>query len=440
MRRWSVHRWVVLGMTVVVLASLAAWWSSRGPLPRVLRIATAQPTGLYHKLGGELAERLRARTRRKVELVDTAGSIENAERLAAGDVDLAVLQATALREGTVTLGDVAVLAPLYPEVLHVIVRADSTVREVPDLFGRAITLGPPRSGMRESARVLLDHYRIGIDDLRRNDAFFGDLATDSDIEGAIVTTGLDNPGLCALLDAGEYRLIPILDAGAIAMRHPFFKEFTVPRGFFDERPAVPDVDTPTVATTAVLAARKDASSRLVREALGALYERDLRATFPHLIPEREALAHSPVPIHPTARSFLDPYGGIDIVAAFIESISGIKELLVGLVALIYLGVDLLRRLNRRGRDRELAAKKNRLDEFLQRTLKIERAQMETEDPSRLREYLREVTRVKIEAIEQLTEEELRADQAFQIFLMQCANLSRKIQGRLSLLHAERGAR
>ncbi|MEM7393105.1 MAG: hypothetical protein AAF492_12240, partial [Verrucomicrobiota bacterium] len=42
-------------------------------------------------------------------------------------------------------------------------------------------------------------------------------------------------------------------------------------------------------------------------------------------------------------------------------------------------------------------------------------------------YLDEITEIKLTALHELTDEALRADQTFSIFLMQCANLISKIQ-------------
>ena len=45
----------------------------------------------------------------------------------------------------------------------------------------------------------------------------------------------------------------------------------------------------------------------------------------------------------------------------------------------------------------------------------------------LRNFLDEVTAIKLQALRELTEEGLRGDQAFSIFLDQCAGLRNKIQ-------------
>ena len=84
----------------------------------------------------------------------------------------------------------------------------------------------------------------------------------------------------------------------------------------------------------------------------------------------------------------------------------------------------------------LSELKEHLDTYLEATIRIERAQLETDDVSALKGYLDEVTRIKLEALEELTHEDLRGDRMFSIFLTQCAHLIRKIQGKIDLKSKE----
>ena len=69
--------------------------------------------------------------------------------------------------------------------------------------------------------------------------------------------------------------------------------------------------------------------------------------------------------------------------------------------------------------------------LLDETIRIETEQMNTEDPKQLRGYLDEVTRIKLGALDELTDEDLRGDQMFTIFLTQYSNLS-KLQLKINL--------
>jgi TRAP transporter TAXI family solute receptor len=412
-------------MVLVLVGSALTWWMTLDPLPRTIRIVTAARGGLYYRFATVLAERLEERTGRSVEVVETQGSVENLELLESGGAQLAILQAT-----SVPLEEISVLAPLWSEPLQVLARRSTGITSVADLEGRRISIGREGSGMRESARFLLERYGISLPDAAESRRYFGDMLEDPSIEAAIVTTGIHNPDLLAVLRSGDFVLLEIDQADAIGMSSPMFEALTLPRGIYLGRPAIPAVPLHCVATTAVLSAADDCSPRLVKETLGALYERDLRRDFPTLLPRWEALALAPVPLHPTAQEFFDPYRGLSTIANLIESLSGIKELIFGLGALGYLAWDQIRRVRLREKERLLHLQKERLDTYLQRTIEVERASMRTQDVKQLEAYLDSVTRLKLEAIDQLTGEELLGDRMFLIFLTQCANLIRKIQGRI----------
>ena len=58
------------------------------------------------------------------------------------------------------------------------------------------------------------------------------------------------------------------------------------------------------------------------------------------------------------------------------------------------------------------------------------------DVDELQEDLDKVTAIKLEALPELTEAEMRCDLAFSIFLDQCASLINKIQLKILDYHAE----
>jgi TRAP transporter TAXI family solute receptor len=419
------HRIAAIVMVVIIVGSVATWYFTRDRLPSRLRLATGSGGGLYHELGELYAAQLSARLDRPIEVLTTAGSVENVELLREGGADLAIVQG-----GSASLEGLGVLAPLYEEVLHIIVRAGSDIEDPAMLEGRAVALGPTGSGTRDAALQVLAHYDIDPSNLAMSEHYFTALETEPELEAAFAISGYLNPDLKRLLASGRYRLVALDQAEAFALLHTHFEATQIPRGIFGGHSACPAEPTPTVATRAYLVADRDASGLLVVEALDALYDGSVRDSFPILTGRQQATETTVVTLHPEAGRYFDPYGGIDLVASFMESLAAGKELLLAVGA----GVFLIWERYRRARERETEAlvkqQKEHLDDFLNRTLVIERAQMETDDPEILHEHLREVTRIKLTALEELTHEDLRGDQMFQIFLMQCANLIRKIQARL----------
>jgi hypothetical protein len=201
---------------------------------------------------------------------------------------------------------------------------------------------------------------------------------------------------------------------------------------------VPDADLATIATTSVLAARRDAPARLVQAALDAVYEHDLRRVLPTLIGRDVAATWTELPRHPAAADYFDPYAGLGLLANFMESLAALKELLFALGAAAYLGWNRYRRREEEQRAIVVRREKERLDALLDETIRVEREQMESDSPSALRGYLDVVTGIKLQALEELTHEDLRGDVRFAIFLQQCANLIRKIQAKLDVVLREGG--
>ena len=136
---------------------------------------------------------------------------------------------------------------------------------------------------------------------------------------------------------------------------------------------------------------------------------------------------SPVALHPVSRSFLNPPDHINRIAQIMDTLAAFKELSVAFAAGLYLLWTRRKRLRETIQAEMVQLQKDRLDVFLEKTLEVEHAQMDTVDIAELQEFLDKVTQIKLAALTQLTHEELRSDQAFSIFLLQCVNLISKIQ-------------
>ena len=161
--------------------------------------------------------------------------------------------------------------------------------------------------------------------------------------------------------------------------------------------------------------------------MDALYQGDLGHKFPDLIPKDKAKDYlHGMPVHEAALEYYYPFD-YGYLRGLIQSMHATKELLVALCAGLYLLWRLRYRRVKKQREAEVVANRVRLDGFVDRTIAIESAQMGVTDPQRLTEFLEEVTRIKLEALDELTDAELRGDRVFSIFLTQCANLINKLQ-------------
>jgi len=415
-------RWILLG---AVIAAIVIWFVTRETLPREIKIATGEEGGLYHRVAERLREHLAKRTGRRVVLCPSRGSIENVKRLREGTVHLAILQA-----GTVSTRGLAVAAPLYAEPVYVIVRKGSEIASAQDLRGRHVALGPEGSGMRASATALLKHCDIEPESLPDSTRYFAELASTPSLEAAIVTCGMLNHDLHELMGDGQYDLLPLVNARALSIHHPYFTPITIPCGLFRPEPPVPAHPVETVATTAVLAVREDAPGVLVEAVLHTLYEDYLSIEGPSLVPAREAREWELLPTHGATRSYHDPYEGMGLLANLLEGLAGIKELLVAAGAGLYLLWRRRRRLQKEHDLTLLETQRVALEGLMDETVRIEQAQMSCVDADELERFLDDVTMLKLKALGELSHKDLRGDRLFLIFLIQCANLIRKIQSKL----------
>jgi hypothetical protein len=214
------------------------------------------------------------------------------------------------------------------------------------------------------------------------------------------------------------------------MRHPSFLITTIPPGLYPGTPPAPREPVRTVAVTALLAGRANLSDRLIREVLAALYESDMRSSFPAVMSAKAAKDYDAVVMHPSVADYHNPAAALNRVSQALELISKSREALFGLIAFAILVWSWVRRRRERLAAAADRVQKQKLDDFIARTLSVELEQMEVTNPEQLRPFLRRVTQIKQEALRELTSEKVRGDQLFAIFLSQCAALSEKIQMRM----------
>jgi hypothetical protein len=126
----------------------------------------------------------------------------------------------------------------------------------------------------------------------------------------------------------------------------------------------------------------------------------------------------------------DPAAAFKRLSQVMELLSKSKEGLFGVVTGALVVWGWLRRRREHVAAEADKVQKQKLEDFIGRTLTVELEQMDVTEPEELRAYLRQVTHIKQEALKELTSEKVRGDQLFAIFLSQCAALSEKIQMRM----------
>ena len=200
---------------------------------------------------------------------------------------------------------------------------------------------------------------------------------------------------------------------------------------------VPAEAIETVGATAYLATRRDASEEFRKGPADCSARRGAVHGISKSDPLSSRVGHdSGAGTDTSARQYFSPPDQLGVFTNVLESLAAMKELILALTALGWLIWDRWKRLQAEERERILAAQKDFLDSFLEKTLDIESAQMRTTDPIELQQHLDKVTQIKLDALRELTHEDLRSDRAFIIFLTQCANLINKIQYKILDAHQQ----
>ncbi|QDU57282.1 TAXI family TRAP transporter solute-binding subunit [Aeoliella mucimassa] len=432
---------LVWGFVLLVITSAVVGLMRRDRLPSTIRVATGEEHGLYHQVWLAIKPLLEEELGREVELRTTTGSVVNRQLLAAGEVDIAMMQGDQLLGGQLEHdATLEIVAPLYPEPLLVVAPRGTPIESIRQLEGSPVYLGPANSGSRLSAQELFSHFHVHvvepIDDTP-HDSFLSPLESGV-VDAAIVVTGLQNRDVNSLLDSGKFDLVSIPESQGYADRSIQWQSYTIPTGYFSGAPTTPAQPVETLATAGLVVVTDKASNTLVNAMLEVFYEHGLRTKFANLIPRSQALDWCPIEPHEVSRGYFNPVDRLSSIAAMMESMAATKELLFALGAGLFLLWRRTERIRKRDHNKKLQAEKDRLDLLLQKTLDIERAQMRTTDPKQLRKMLDEVTNIKLRALQELTDEELYADQAFSIFLMQCSNLISKIQLKIISLTGSNG--
>jgi TRAP transporter TAXI family solute receptor len=137
-----------------------------------IRIGTSERDGTFYSQGRALESLFERRpTLPAVEVVaSNSASIENANRLHAGDIEFGFMASNWIgraKNGEAPFQrpiDLAMAAPMNAGPLFFIVRADSPIRSFSDLRGRRIAVGPRTSGMVQHARGLFGALGMSFSD------------------------------------------------------------------------------------------------------------------------------------------------------------------------------------------------------------------------------------------------------------------------------------
>lgn len=206
-----------------------------------LRIATGSRQGVYFALGSALAGAWRDELGLAVppEVIGTAGSADNMDRLAAGSADVVFSQVDVAAERLTRVapddpGSPRALARVYDDVLHLVVPAGSPIAAVPDLRGRRVSVGEMGSGVIVVSERVLAAAGLAFGDLQAERLGLVDSVEaigQGRIDAFFWSGGLPTPAVAGLAERMPIRLVDLAEGGvltALRERYPVYAPGTVP--------------------------------------------------------------------------------------------------------------------------------------------------------------------------------------------------------------------
>jgi len=296
-----------------------------GARDRFLSIGTGGTGGVYYPLGGALASRLSiADPSRQYTAEVTGGSVENVNRIREGQIDLAfVLAGTAYEayfggeDYPQPVSDLRTLAPLYPNVTHVLVRGGSQIQSLSDLRGARISVGSAGSGTEQHSRHLLEIADIAYSDIQVRYLSFNESAAalaDGAIDAAIISVGYPAAAVLEATTTGNVRLIAVTaeEIGRLRERYPYYTVGEIPAGLYRGVTA----SIPAVATMNWLVGPESLDAEVVTRLLDILEDDREALARAHEMAGRidlRDLVDSPIPVHPAVEQWWQARHGAPLV-------------------------------------------------------------------------------------------------------------------------------
>lgn len=206
----------------------------------------------------------------EVEVFETHGSSENVRLLQDGHADFATMQSDVASDGSVH-----VVASLYFDAYQLVVAEESSIQHPADLVGHRVAIGPRGSGHYESFWFLIDHYGVPRDQLvaMPMSAEAANFAMRHGLVDAIFRVhAVGNEGIRELAHRMPVRIVPIVQAEALSIKHPAVTAGAIARGAYRGYPPIPEDAQPTAMVERFLVARADLDVSLVRDFTRTLFE------------------------------------------------------------------------------------------------------------------------------------------------------------------------
>lgn len=297
-------RIVLVLLAAVILLGTVAYYAIGLKPPERIRMATGIAEGGYWQIGEQYKTEL-AKSGIAVELLETAGSLENIEQVIAGEADVAIVQ------GGLELtadADLQSLGAIFLEPIAIFQGQSTSLGPNPGEWrDKRLAAGPVGSGTRAAALALIEAAGVNDAGIKLAEAGGAEALAalrNGTVDAMFFVSPLAAPYLLEAILDPEVLFVPMLLVDALALKLPGAISATVPAGAIILDPPRPPADVKVLALRASLvsthALHPAVVDRLVNAAMVIHSNRDVL----HGYREYPSADSPPVPLNESARQLI----------------------------------------------------------------------------------------------------------------------------------------
>lgn len=240
--------------------------------PDSLVMAAGRPGGGYYTYA-EAYRTILARDGITVEILDTAGSMENSRLLATGEADVALIQGGV---PITTMAGLNALAATFLEPFLILYRSDFIDAADPNQwYSLRVAAGEPGSGTRAALDSTAEKLGLKIQYEDLNPVGGADAANallNGEVDVALFVAPIDAPYLEPLLTDPRINISSLRDTEALSRRVPYVRSADIPPSALDYARHIPEERIPLTAMIATLVAQGNLHPALVDRLVRAAQE------------------------------------------------------------------------------------------------------------------------------------------------------------------------
>jgi len=252
-------RWLYLAAGALIVAAVIATVVWLGPLPPKVVVMTTGTPGSAYDVFAQRYKQILARSGVELQLMPSAGGVDNLKRLNDPRSDISVgFAQDGLTDAQRSPG-LNSLGTLFYEPLWFFYRGLKLGPRLEELHGKRLSIGPDGSGTRALALQLLALNRIDPNMaqlLPLTAAQSAEALLKREIDAAFMVASWDTAAVRQLLASSEVELVSLGRADTYVALYPFLTKLVLPTGVGDMVTNRPPTDVNLVAPKASLIVRK----------------------------------------------------------------------------------------------------------------------------------------------------------------------------------------